>query len=172
MASQISGSAKKTINVVVPMVAIAITLLVALRYTKNWKMLLLFCGLAGIIFWVITARITKTLAENKPAPTDPNGTSPFIDNYDPTALTDSINSLYSCWFCLRNDDPFNQLLALPSAPFRLVVNDWNNRYYTKHNKTLLGVVNDYYGSGLGAFTHSELKDNLVTKFNDEGLPNG
>lgn len=76
-----------------------------------------------------------------PADTQPGE----MKNFNPGTYTDAVkDELYG--FGFRSAGPYNELLTLSNSQFVAVYNDWNKRYFEKHNETLPGAIKAEMGT--------------------------
>lgn len=108
--------------------------------------------------------VTKRLRANKaPEKIDyiPGG---YVGRFDPTALNNSIDKDNTGLFGFFDSDIYEPILNLTDNQLIATVNDWNRRFYGKHQKTLRQIVNDQPWGVFGYL--SPTRDAINAKFNN------
>lgn len=128
------------------------------------KLTKLVIAVALLIFLAIF--IAKRLRRNK-APGKTEYLNPSdLDGFDPTALNNSISNDQGGFISIFNSDIYEPILGLRDNQLIAASNDWNKRFYSKHQKTLREVVLD---QPWGFFGYSPTKDALEAKFKSAKL---
>jgi hypothetical protein len=122
--------------------------------------------LGGIVFLAAVFYAGRSYGKNKPpdpmrVPEDTPGTTE--SKYDPTALTDrlyrDIKGLSSIAF--RDMDAWKTLISLSDTDFVKVINDWNQRYYSKYKESLYQA---YENEWFNPYTTFEFDQALRRRF--------
>lgn len=61
-------------------------------------------------------------------------------NFNAGSFTDAVYDDVYCYFCLHSATPYNNILTLSNSELVAVYNDWNKRYFSKDNETLVAAL--------------------------------
>lgn len=122
--------------------------------------------LGAIVFLIVVYFVGKSYGKNKPPreiplpDDDPSGTG---SDFDPTSLTDKLYNDIQGWSNPLNRDmnAWNAFLSLSDTNFVKVLNDWNERYYSKWKETL---YQSYLKEKFNPWTSKNLLVSLNEKF--------
>jgi hypothetical protein len=75
-----------------------------------------------------------------PSDTQPINGGGVSTSFNPGPYTDAIASDVYDFFSLHSSQPYNDVLALSNTQVVAIYNDWNKRYFSKHNETLPAAI--------------------------------
>lgn len=135
----LTPTTKKAIDITVPSVVALMVSYFVFGKTKDWRIIVVAAALSFGLTYLVVSKITKTAYIDGPAPVPTGG---GCDDYDPTALVDSIYEDCTCTFCFRDRSLYDKLLGLADCQLRKAHNYWNTKYYGDTGKSLALIIAD------------------------------
>lgn len=166
----LTHSTKRTLDYTIPTVGTGIMAWVLIKQKYRWEVLIIGIILTFILLYVVVTQVTKKMYTSGPIeiPTGNGQVDPAVtENYDPTALIQGIYNDTTCYFCLRNRDLYDQLIALTDGQFVKAYNYWNSNYFSQTHATLpqqIAAQSNFWDSLFG-----QQQQSLAARFAKLGL---
>ena len=104
---------------------------------SNWKIILVVVVVIILLIFVYKKGRKWVPKQVKlPPDTQPGGAI----NFNPGTYTDAIFKDIDCVFCTHKIKPYADLNALSNSQLVAVYNDWNQRYFSEYNETIVQAM--------------------------------